>query len=150
MKKLLLIIIALVSVIAGCKIDEAGIPTQTSNSLLVGTWFIKSTTSVDPVYGASTVTSYTALDYYKFNSDFTINESSSQPDTVINSHYSYTNDVSGQKIVIGGAYSGSFTTYTVNKLTTDSLIMATTIVITSYGTTTTTSYIPLTYKFAHQ
>jgi len=150
MKKLLLIAIALISVIAGCKIDEAGVPTQTPNSLLVGTWFIKSTTSVDPVYGASTVTSYTTKDYYKFNSDFTINASSSQPDTVITGHYSYTNNASGQSIIIGGATASGFTTYTVNKLTTDSLIMATTITIISYGTTITTSYIPLTYKFAHQ
>lgn len=150
MKKPLYILIALICVIAGCKIDEAGIPQAQSNPLLIGTWFVKSAITVDPVFGTITQLGFTLQDYYTFNKDNTIKVSTSAPASVESSRYSYMNNTSSQIINISDVGDSGFTTYTIDKLTTDSLIMTTNIVTTVFGTTTTTTVTPLTYKLAHR
>jgi len=162
MKKPLLILIALICAIAGCKIDEAGIPKKQSNQLLNGKWFLKASIATDPTTGATDLESYyTAKDYYVFNNDNSLNYSSSFPDTTINTRYSYTNSSSGQHIFIGEG--SDITNITINKLTADSLIILTSIdasisgsitVTSGSGTTGTSSSasisIPVTYKLARK
>jgi hypothetical protein len=150
MKKPLYVLIALICVIAGCKIDEAGIPQAQSNSLLLGTWFVKSAITVDPVYGTSTQLGFTLQDFYTFNKDNTIKVSTSLPASVASSRYSYMSNASSQTINILDVGDSGFTTYTIDKLTTDSLIMTTNIVATAFGTITTTTVTPLTYKLARK
>jgi len=147
MKISLLITLVLICAIAGCKIDESRLPQKTAiNPLLIGAWYIKAAVNTHPGLTPDTVTSFTAKDYFMFNGDYTVKASSSQPDTSTTTHYIYQSNVSGQQIIIGNTSNG-FTTYTIDKLTTDSLIMDWTLSIT-VGTATTS--IPITYKLAHK
>jgi len=162
MKKHLLFIAALIFAIAGCKIDTAGLPQAQKNPLLIGQWYLKSTSSTDPSSGITDVYSaYTAKDFYTFNNDNTLQYSSSSPDTVFKSRYSYTDVSSIEKVIIGAA--PDFSTYTINKLTADSLIMSTIFTasvsitgsVSGGGTTVTGSNsadlsVPVIYKFARK
>jgi len=145
MKKPILILILVACIIAGCKVDEAGFPKVSTNTLLVGTWYIKAAINNQPGYPADTVTSFTSKDYFMFNSDNTVKLSYSFPDTSATTRYSYTNSTSGQQVVVGGSTDN--TIYTIDKLTTDSLIMSWTITVT-FGSLTTS--IPSNYKLAHK
>jgi hypothetical protein len=149
-KRYLFILVAFAAIgayISGCKIDTTGIPNVQTNPLLIGNWYVKATITVGSLSN-DTVTSYTAKDYYTFNKDNTVKVSTSLPDTVQTTHYTYTTTASGQQIVIanGGAAS-NFTTYTISKLSADSLVMASTIQVVANNQTT---YIPLIYKLAHK
>jgi hypothetical protein len=146
MKKPLLIIIAVICVIVGCKVDEAGFPNAT-NSLLLGTWYVKATVSIDPILGSDTTTSYTSKDYYIFNSNNTVKASTSQPDTVVTTRYSYLNTGSSSQIIFADVYDSGTSTFTISKLTADSLIMSTIITATAGANTST---IPVIYKLARK
>ena len=153
MKKACLIILILTCFIAACKVDESGLPQKQTNSLLIGTWYVKTVVSTepsDPNYGVYTESDFTNKDYFKFNSDNTATVSYSQPDTAATANYSYVNNASGQKITIGNA--SDLGIYIVNKLTADSLVMTTTSTISEVlnGKETLLATTYLTYKLAHK
>jgi hypothetical protein len=135
---------------AGCKLDEAGFnqsststtTTGTTNSQLIGMWFIKLTIQKDAIIGTTTNVSFTANDYFLFNSDNTVKVSYSNPAVVATGTYSY--NATNKTLTMGNH--DDTDTYTVNKLTADSLIITTTITATA-GTSTTTG--TLTYKLTH-
>ncbi|MDB5117854.1 MAG: hypothetical protein JWQ79_3346 [Mucilaginibacter sp.] len=155
MKKPILILLAFVFAMAGCKLDEAGfnqnsIPganntaaTGTTNPLLLGMWFVKSTQQRDSlstiVYNIQT--KFNASDYFLFNKDNTVNISTSY-NGALSGTYSY-HDATKILTMSGN---GQTNDYTVNKLTTDSLLM-TVLVSASAGGPVTYSY--LTFKLTH-
>jgi hypothetical protein len=127
MKKTLLFILVIACFVVGCKLDESGFKQSsgdgsTSISLL-GAWFIKSQITLDdPVFANDTVNTFNEKDYYLFNSDNSFKYSSSYPDTVLAGKYAYT--AATQKLSFGPDAEDS---YTITKLTADSLILSGTI-----------------------
>ncbi|HEY0244239.1 MAG TPA: hypothetical protein VGC01_01640 [Mucilaginibacter sp.] len=150
MKKSIFILIAVVIVIIGCKIDKTGIPAPTSNTTLNGTWYLKSEIIITNFAGFAEypeiITNFTTKDFYKFNPDFTVNISSSDTTGTITNYYSFNTTSSGQTIVIGNASTPAGINYTVNKLTKDSLVMNNIINEANSGINVITN---TTLKFAH-
>ena len=150
MKIYIFILIALISVIAGCQIDKTGIPVRTNNATLNGTWYLKSEIIATTFDGypeiPDNITSFTTKDFYKFNPDFTVNISSSYTSGTITNYYSFNTTPTGQTIIIGDTSTPAGISYTVTKLTKDSLVMNNIINQTSYGLTINTN---TTLKFTH-
>jgi hypothetical protein len=152
MKISLLIALVLICAIAGCKIDESGLPQIQSNSSLYGTWLVKAVTTITPAqppYPETiyTETDFTANDFFMFNNDNTVKISLSNPSEVVTSRYSYVSNASGQVITMPDPKDGTNDTYVIQKLTKDSLVMSTTITATSSPTNTV--IYPVIYKLAH-
>jgi hypothetical protein len=147
MKKPFLIIMALFCVITGCKIDEAGLPKKssaTTSGSLVGMWFIKTQITVGTALGMpinSTSTGFTNQDYYIFNSDktFKTSDATSTPTEVSTGSYTYANRL----LTLSNA--DGIGTFTIDKLTADSLIMHTSVSVPALATAT-----DVTLKLAHQ
>jgi hypothetical protein len=143
MKNPILILIALITLFVGCKIDVAGVPQSTNNTMLNGTWYLKSKIT-DNFVGAfasppDTAKNFTKNDFYTFNADNTVNYASSSNTTIQKNYYSLTTTTSGQTLTIGSAAGGAGNAYTVNKLSIDSLILFTTTTTTPSGVSTTTN-----------
>jgi hypothetical protein len=150
-KRTCLIIIAAFCAIVSCKTDQTGLPTPSSNKAIVGTWFLKEEIVGGIIQGfvstPDTIKGYTTSDYYKFNANNQVYVSTSgslKPDTV---NYSFNSTPTSQTLVVGGFTSTGFTTYSVNKLSVDSLILFNTVTATSQGVTITTN---TTSFYAHQ
>jgi hypothetical protein len=154
MKRHLLIIIALFCVLTGCKLDEDGFKQNstppvaivgTTNSLLTGMWFVKSTAQASSPLGnlidIGASTAYTANDYFIFKSDNTVNVSTSYAGSSTGT-YSYNSDTK----ILTMAGNGETDEYTVNQLTANSLIMTFKVEITVNNSV---SYTYLTYKLTH-
>jgi hypothetical protein len=147
MKKPILILLAFVFAMAGCKLDEAGFnqkstPDATTGGALVGMWFIKTQITTGTALGFpinDTETTFTANDYYLFNSDNTVKVSTVDKG-VGSGTYSY--NAATKKLTISNADSGGI--FTVSKLTADSLVMSTAIAIPALGTSTN-----ITLKLTH-
>lgn len=147
MKKHFLILLALVCLIAACKLDESGFnqnsangSTDTSGSI-VGMWFIKSQRTTGTILGIetdNTETNFTTQDYYLFNSDNTVKFSSADSIAPATSTYNY--NATAKKLII--ANDGG--TFTISKLTKDSLIMKTLVSIPEYAIVTN-----VTLKLTH-
>lgn len=152
MRKTTFIVLTLIAIITGCKVDEAGFPEKsTPDKLLVGKWFVKSllfSASIDGTeIGTNTNEGYTAKDYYIFNADNTYSVSQSVITVVSTGNYSYSSTSAGKKIVMGAGNGYPGITFTISKLTADSLVLVNSTTITANGSTSTTNS---TYKFAHQ
>jgi hypothetical protein len=152
MKRHFLIIISLIGIITGCKLDDGGFTknslnnstTNAPSSLLIGKWFARAVIATDPVTGIGIEKDSTSQDYYKFNTDNTV-EISSPPDSTYIGHYTYVNP----KLTMGDANGSSI--WTVLKLTTDSLVISTTDTLyVTIGNTTKTTTFKATTKFAHK
>jgi hypothetical protein len=117
MKRPYLIMLLLVSIIAGCKKDETQ---KEAEVTVLGKWYVKSLYSSGGV-NAGTNTSFTVNDYYLFNSDKTVNISQSTPAVSSALAYTYVKDTSGEKITLSNT--DRTTIYNVGKLTVDSLVM---------------------------
>jgi len=137
--------------VVGCKIDETGLPKPTDNTAIVGTWFLKEEIVGGIIQGfvstPDTLKGFTTSDYYKFNANnqaYVSTSGSLKPDTV---NYSLSLTPTSQTLVVGGHTSTGFISYTVNKLSKDSLILFNTVTATSQGVTITTN---TTSFYAHQ
>ena len=145
MKKAIPFLVALIGIAVGCKIDQAGVPTITNNTTLNGTWILK-TEIINGVTGNTptapdTLNSFTTNDFYKFTASNTYTHSISSPAAFYTGNYSLLTTSGVQTLNIsapGGSPASAFSAYTVNKLTTDSLILYTSASTTTAGVTTTT------------
>lgn len=129
MKKPYLIFITILTVLfSSCQIDRSGLPKTINNPNLYGTWYLKT----ELIAGSSAGTAPTSYvlhnfnqnDFYKFNTDYTLNFSSSSPPIAYTTYYTFLNTDNGQTLNIGsgpGKHTGA--AYIVNKLTRDSLIL---------------------------
>jgi len=137
MKKYLLLFISIV-VLAGCKLDEAGFPTPEAAGTITGTWFIKKQTTSGIALGipipTNTDTNFTSLDFYRFNADLSVVFSESNPVMVTNGTYVYKKTLSPSTLVL--TKNGTDNNFTVKKLTSDSLVLASNISMPSIGTET--------------
>jgi hypothetical protein len=149
MRKSLLFVAFVSFIVIGCKLDPPDLTLKYtisnpigsnngSNGPLLGTWFVKASIVAD----SPAVTSFTAKDYYLFNSDYSVKYSSSFPDTLINAKYAY--NAALKKLSFGPDPED---TYTINKLTTDSLIMSSIVTITVNSIDT---ILPITFKLARK
>jgi len=145
MKKVIPFLVALIGMVVGCKVDQTGVPTITNNTTLNGTWFLKSVI-INGVTGNTptapdTLSSFTSNDFYKFTATNTYTASTSSPLAVYTGNYSLLTSSGVQTLNIsapGGSPASGFTAYTVNKLSTDSLILYNSVSTTTAGVTTTT------------
>jgi len=149
MKKLIFILIAVVAALISCQVNKTTLPAP--NTALVGTWFLKAQVSDNIIQGVpgipDTVINFTTNDFYKFNVDYTVNVSTSMPTASVATHYySYAADASGQVVIIGGSNSKNFTTYIVNKLSKDSLLLYSSVSQTLSGVAVVTN---TSYMFTH-
>lgn len=127
MKRSVLILITIISVSIGCQVDKSGLPSSGNSPLLVGTWYLKSEVIAGIIQGnpspPDTITGFSKSDYYKFNADNTVNTSTLNPPVIYTSYYNLSTTSNGQQLIIGGSNSKSNASYTVNKLSKDSLIL---------------------------
>ncbi len=128
---------------AGCKLDEAGFPKDALTSgTITGTWFIKKQTTSGTVLGiafpATTTTDFTATDYYRFNTDKSVVFSQSNPTTVTSGTYIYTKNGTTHTLFVDnpGADASFDNSFTIAKLTTDSLVLTTTVSVPALSTET--------------
>lgn len=152
MKRPILIVIALVCIITGCKLDEAGFKQSSTlpNTALVGMWFVKYVDSHDPRTGTYRDTVNTDKDYFMFSSDHSVQISTSYTDTISTGKYAYY--PANKKLVITNAADPSeIDTWAVKKLTADSLVMSIKAYITlgSGNNTGVDSSNVITYRFTH-
>ncbi len=150
MKRLLPIVISIISLLFGCKADKSGLPVPTNNTTLDGTWYLIAESINGTIQGIATapvtLASFTTKDFYKFNADFTVNISSSLTNTTSTSYYSYISTVNGQTLTIGGSDSENFTTFVVNKLSSDSLLLYNSVSQTLSDVTVVTN---TSYTYTH-
>ncbi|TSJ42751.1 copper resistance protein NlpE [Mucilaginibacter corticis] len=151
MKKPLLFIAIIASVIIGCKLDESGFnkssapgtntSTPNTNASIVGMWFVKTQITKGSALGIAiddTTTTFTPKDYFTFKSDKTFIYSEADSASVTTGTYNY--NASAKTL----ALTNDVGTFTVNKVTADSLILGTHISIPAYSTET-----DVILKFTH-
>ena len=140
MKKPVIIIVALVTIMAGCKIDTAGLPgaSTTNAGLLIGKWYLKSETTVGTAFGlaiSNNETDFTSQDFYIFNKDQSLNISEVTAGNGVGvGSYSY--DAANLKLTLTDP-NGTSLTADVKKLTADSLVYAMTVSVPALSTQTT-------------
>ncbi|GAB2984476.1 hypothetical protein GCM10027049_22880 [Mucilaginibacter puniceus] len=123
MKKYLLSLVVTVIMFAGCKLDEAGFPKK-GESLILGKWYNKSTTTFTPAQNGAPANTYTYA-------DFTANDYISFTSNNATMSESFTNSVTTFKyLVLGSTLTltsndnpPEIETQTITKLTTDSLVL---------------------------
>jgi hypothetical protein len=150
MKKKLPIAVMLVLFVAGCKIDESGLPnknTVIASGAIVGTWYLKTQVTTGTAFGMPlNDTQNTAAgdvdDYFLFKSDKTCAISESGPPKVVTPG-TYVYDASNKLLTIADTTDGG--SYTVNKITSDSLVLFISVSVPALATQTN-----VTLKFAHK
>jgi len=123
MKKYLLPLIVTVMMFAGCKLDEAGFP-KGDESLILGKWYNKSTTTFTPTQNGIPASTYTYV-------DFTTNDHISFTSSGATISESFTNSVTTFKYSVSGSTltltsndtPPEIETQTITKLTADSLVL---------------------------
>jgi hypothetical protein len=143
--RLLFAFIAIGATLYSCKQDK-NISTA-ANSKLTGKWYVKAIVSSSSGSPASTETDSNLADIYMFNPDNTVQISYSFLNLIIDDFYTYTNTSAGQFINMGNNKNNEPNIYTINKLTTDSLVMTIQDNASANGLTAVNSF---TYKLAHK
>jgi hypothetical protein len=139
MKKPVIIIVALVIAIAGCKVDSSGLPggaTASNASLLLGKWYLKSQATVGTAFGLSVSgneTDFTSQDFYIYNKDQTVAYSEITAGNGTGTG-SYTYNASTQQLTLIDPTSQTTAAYTVLKLTADSLVYSFNLSVPALGT----------------
>jgi hypothetical protein len=146
MKKHFLIIIMLISVLAGCKLDEAGFKqnsvkpvdgnNQTDGSI-VGMWFLQTQHTVGKALGfpIDEISAGTANDYYLFNADGTVKISTAD-DGIVNGTYTY--DSGSKKLSVTN--NGQTITFSIATLNATTMVINTSVSVPALDTQTDVTF----------
>ena len=142
MKRPLLLMLLLCAMITGCK--KSSTQPDEVTATIVGKWYIKTLVNTGGI-NQGTFTAFTDQDTYIFSADNVVNISNSGQGITAVMNYTYSK-APAQQVVISN--SDRADTYSIIKLTTDSLVMRNTL-STVFGQPLMTNNTPL-YRLARK